>query len=142
MRFSEIFLRLGCSLVGWMVVIAYFLWLAVAGKIGCGEEANELHRLLLFAAPAAAAFALLTQSTRPMPDVHGVLRWIAILPVLLLPFALVSVWGIARVLYFDGETVCAGASFAGLMSFWPVVQIIAIALCMRSFAQMWLKPGA
>ena len=51
MRFSEVFLRLGVSLVSWIVLYAYLLWLAVAGKVGCGPDGDEVFRLLLGLAP-------------------------------------------------------------------------------------------
>lgn len=137
MRFSEIFLRLGCSLVGWMVVTAYFLWLAVAGRIGCDGETGELLRLLLFAAPVATALAFLTRATQPMPEVHEMLRWIGIVQILLLPFALATVWDVAGVVYFGRESACATQTFEGPMQFWPVVQIVAVIVCLRIFARMW-----
>jgi hypothetical protein len=54
MRFSDVFLRLGCALVAWMVLYAHFIWLAALGGIGCGPDGDELHKVLL----ALAAFML------------------------------------------------------------------------------------
>ena len=141
MRFSEIFLRLGCSLVGWMVVTAYFLWLAVAGRVGCDGETGELFRLLLFAAPVAAAMAFLTRATQPMPEVHRMLRWIGVVQLLLLPFALVTVWNVAQIAYFESPSACSPDTFQGPMRYWPVVQVVAVIVCLRIFARMWF-PGA
>jgi hypothetical protein len=108
MRFAEVFLRLGCSLVGWMVVIAYMLWLAVTERVGCGADGDQLYRLLLYAAPAAAALAFLTNATRPMPEIHNILRWIALLPGLLLPFILQAGWRFGRSVLIDGQAICSG----------------------------------
>ncbi len=51
MRFAEVFLRLGSALVAWMMMYAYFLWLAAVYVVACGADGDEMHRLLLGLAP-------------------------------------------------------------------------------------------
>ena len=91
MRFAEVFLRLGCSLVGWMVLVAYVLWLAVAGRVACDGDAIALYRLLMYAAPIATLLTLMTGLTRSMPEIHRLMRWIGVLPGLLLPNAVITI---------------------------------------------------
>jgi hypothetical protein len=137
MRFAEIFLRLGTSLVGWMILIAYFLWLAVAGRVGCDADGDQLYRLLLFAAPLASALAFLTSATRPMPEIHDILRWLGLLPAVLLPFALFTIWRFARRVVVEQHAVCGAAEPAGWQLLWPPLQLVAVLVCSVILIRMW-----
>ena len=77
MRFAEIFLRLGCSLVGWMLLYTYIVWLAALHAMGCGPDGDAMHRLLLGLAPFTAAMSLLLRLTRPMPEIHRIVARLA-----------------------------------------------------------------
>ncbi len=65
MRFAEVFLRLGTSLVAWMMLYAYIVWLAALNSLGCGPDGDEMHRLLLGMVPVACGFAFLIGATEP-----------------------------------------------------------------------------
>ena len=73
MRFAEVFLRLGSSLVAWMMVFTYLVWMAALHAMGCGPDGDEMHRVLLGIGPLALAMALALRSTRPFPDIHRML---------------------------------------------------------------------
>jgi hypothetical protein len=137
MRFAEVFLRLGCSLVGWMVIIAYSLWLAVTDRVGCGADGDQLYRLLLYAAPAATALAFLTHATRPMPEIHDILRWIGFLPGLLLPFILVAGWRFGRTVLIDGQAICGGGPPPAWQLVWLPVQLAAVLVIIGFIFRMW-----
>lgn len=122
MRFAEIFLRLGASLVGWMVIIAYLLWLAVTQRIDCAATGDGLYTLLLFAGPPAACLSLMTLATKPMTDIQAILRWLGVIPALLLPLALMAVFDVAYSVHVTREPLC-GNSTIGFwqLAFAPVV---------------------
>ncbi|MDX1481073.1 MAG: hypothetical protein R3315_05315 [Woeseiaceae bacterium] len=128
--------------MAWMVVTAYMLWLAVAPKVGCDGESAELLRLLLFAAPSAAGIAFLTSATRPMPEVHRILRWITVLPAILLPFALTAVWDVAQIVYFDALPACRPIEAGTAMQVWPAVQVLALIVCSFAFVRAWRAGSA
>jgi hypothetical protein len=88
MRFAEVFLRLGSSLVGWMLVYTYTVWLAALHVMGCGPDGDGMHRLLFGLAPFAVVMALPLRLTRPFPDIQRMLSWLGVPIILLLPFVL------------------------------------------------------
>jgi len=134
MRFAEVFLRLGCTLVGWMVLYTYAVWLAALGAIGCGPDGNELHRVLLGLAPAAGAAAYLLRMIRPFPDIRRLLRWLGVpLALLALP-AILNVWEISQAVYVDRLGICGGG-VAAWQRYWVPVQLIAIAAAALLIAQ-------
>ena len=137
MRFAEVFLRLGCGLVGWMVLVAYFLWLAVSGRVGCEASGDDLYRLLLVAAPIAAILSLLTTATRPMPEVHAILRWIAVLPALLLPLIVIALSRVAQSVYSAGEAVCGPGPVPMWQTLWVPVQVTAFVVCVAVIVRSW-----
>ncbi len=59
MRFSEVLLRLGCHLVGWLIIYSHCIWLGLIPQIGCGPEGEELYRLSLGFSPLVIGAALL-----------------------------------------------------------------------------------
>lgn len=129
MRFAEVFLRLGSALVGWMVLVAYFLWLAVSGRVGCEASGDDLYRLLLVAGPVAAILSLLTTVTRPMPDIHTILRWIGVLPVLLLPLIVIALWRFGQSVFVAGEAICSAGPPPLWQTLWVPVQATALIVC-------------
>jgi len=134
MRFSEVFLRLGCVLVGWMVLYTYAVWLAALGAIGCGPDGDELHRVLLGLAPAAIAAAYLLRVIRPFPDIQRLLRWLGVpLALLVLP-AILNVWEISHAVYVDGLGICGGG-LAAWQRYWVPLQLIAIVAAALLVAQ-------
>ncbi len=126
MRFAEVFLRIGCSLVGWMILITYVVWLAVAGRIACNEDAAELYHLLLFAAPIAMFLALMIRATRVLPEIHRTMRWIGLFPALFLPNAVITIGTAARSVFVSGTGPCGIGLAEGGFPVWPVVQAIAL----------------
>ncbi len=127
MRFAEVFLRLGTSLVAWMMLYAYMVWLAVLFRLGCSADGSEMHALLLGMAPASCAFAALLKVTRTFPEVHAMLRWLAFGLLLLLPFAAYSVWGVLETVSLGGSAICSAQEPSGWQKLWVPVQIIALA---------------
>ncbi len=137
MRLSEVFLRIGSSLVGWMIVYAWFIWLAVADIAGCGAEGDEIYRLLLGMAPIAAGSALLLRVTRPFEDIHRMLRWLAVPLALLLFKTLPVIWSVFNDVNLGGNSICAGSTRSGWQVAWAPVQAVVTVVCAFMVALVW-----
>ena len=137
MRFAEVFLRLGCALVAWMVTFAYIVWLAALHAMGCGPDGDEIYRLLLGMAPAAALMALLLRATHPFHEIHRMLSWLAVPLALLLPFALRNVWHVLETVNLNGEAICATAEPPGWQQIWAPVQFFAMLVIVALVISVW-----
>lgn len=137
MRFAEVFLRLGCSLVGWMLVFTYTVWLAALHAMSCGPEGDAMHRLLLGLAPFTVAMGLLLRMTRPFADVHRLLSRLGIPLVLLLPFALKNIWVVFSRTNLDGLAICSDGAAATIQLIWAPAQFIAVTLLAVLVIGVW-----
>lgn len=137
MRFSEVFLRLGCALVAWMMLYAHFVWLAVLRGIGCGPEGDELHRVLLLLVPVTVGLAFLLRMTRPMDEVHRVLRWLGLPLAVLMLAGGHQVFVISRSVYVTGLAICSTSAATAWHQFWGVAQLLAIVVTSAMILQVW-----
>lgn len=137
MRFSEVLLKLGVSLVGWIVLYAHILWLAVAGKLGCGPDGDEVFRVLIGLAPLTLICIWLIRATRSLGDVHRTLLWASLPLLLLLPFALRAVYNVAAKVNFHGTSVCSGATPAIWEIAWAPVQLVVLIVAAVVITRMW-----
>ena len=137
MRFSEVFLRIGSSLAGWMIVYAYFIWLAVVRRAGCGADGDEIFRLLLGMAPIAAGASFLLRSTRPFPDIHRLLRWFGMPLLAMLLLTVPVMWNVFANVNLAGNSICADSQVSGWQQIWAPVQMIATAICIWMFVTVW-----
>ncbi len=140
MQFAEVFLRLGSSLVAWMVLYAYVLWLAALNNLGCGPDADEMHRLLLGMALASVGFAFLLAVSRPMLEVHNILRWFGIPLLLLIPFVLMSIWAVYERANLHSLSICSNMAAATWERAWAPAQLISVAII--AFLLVRLLKGA
>ncbi|MDH4109351.1 MAG: hypothetical protein OEW35_13625 [Gammaproteobacteria bacterium] len=139
MRFAEVFLRLGCSLVGWMVLYAHTVWLAALHRIGCGPDGGEMHALLLGMAPLTVAMASMLRLTRPFVEIQSMLRWLAIPLALLLPFALYNIWSVGAGIHRTGLGICSDAAPAGWHYAWSPAQVLVVLICGLFVLTNWLN---
>ena len=137
MRFAEVFLRLGCALVAWMLLYTFYLWLAAAHNIGCGPDADEMHRVLLGLAPFSAAAAIALRVTRPFAEIHQMMRWLGVPLLLLLPFCLRTVWSVFEAVNLNGAGICAGISPATWQLYWSPIQLIALVVATYLVLRTW-----
>lgn len=137
MRFAEVFLRLGTSLVAWMMLYAHILWLAAVYAMGCGPDGDEMHRLLLGLAPFTCGFAFLLRVTRPFADIHSMLRWLGVPLLLLMPFAIRSVWQIIQSVNIESSAICAAGAPSTWQSLWAPTQIITLLLVAYMIIKVW-----
>jgi hypothetical protein len=136
-QFSEVLLRLGSSLVAWMVLYAHFLWLAALYAMGCGSDGDEMHRLLLGLAPITCGFAFALQLTRPFPDIHRILRWLGVPIFFLLLLALRSVWQVFVRVNLESMAICGNAAPSGWQYLWPTSQFITVLLAAYMIFSVW-----
>ncbi len=142
MRFAEVFLRLGCSLVAWMMLYTHFVWLTALGNIGCGPDGDELHRVLLGLAPVTVGCAFLLRMTRPFMEIHRILRWLA------LPLAAFMLAGtyqaflIARSVYATGLAICSTSDAAAWHQIWGPVQLLAVIVGTAMLIGVWRDAAA
>ncbi len=137
MSFAEVFLRLGAAFVGWMVVYAHIVWLAALHAMGCGPDGSERHALLLGLAPLTAGCALLLAATRPFPEVHAMLRWLGLLLLLLLPFALRSIWQVFVGVNLNDTAICGDDAPAGWHQLWVPVQVLTLVVVAFFVLRVW-----
>lgn len=74
MSFAEVMGRLAAALVGWMCVYAYVIWLATLRIVSCSTDGNTLWAVLLGFGCFTAPLAGLLNLTRPLREVHALLR--------------------------------------------------------------------
>jgi hypothetical protein len=128
MRFAEVFLRLGTALVGWMLLYAHFLWLAVLRVIGCGPDGDKLHQVLLGVSILTIGASFAIRMTRPLHEVHAMLRWLAVPLAFLLPWILMSIWTAFRRVSLDSTGICSDGETAMWQLYWAPLQLLIIAL--------------
>jgi hypothetical protein len=141
MRFAEVFLRLGCALVAWMVLYVHVVWLAASRAIGCGPDGDALYELLLGSAVFAWALSFLLRSTRPIPEVHRILRLLAVPLAALYPFAVYGIWKVFGVVNLDGLSLCSMPPPPFWQRGWAAVQVLALALIAWRIALEWRAAG-
>lgn len=137
MRFAEVFLRLGSALVAWMMLYAYFLWLAAVYVIACGPDGDEMQRLLLGLVPFVCGFAFALQVTRPFAEIHSMLRWLGVPLFLLLPFALRSVWNVFQTVNLNSVAMCTEQAPPAWQLLWAPLQTITLSLATYMIVRVW-----
>ena len=137
MRFAEVFLRLGCALVAWMMLYAHFVWLAAIYAMGCGPDGDEMHRLLLGLVPFTVGFSLLLRVTRPFEEIHSMLRWLGVPLMLLVPFALRSIWQVFQSVSVEASAICASGAPTTWQSLWAPLQLGTLLLVSLMIVRVW-----
>lgn len=133
-------LRLGCSLVAWMVIYTYCLWLAVLRVTGCGPDGDEFWQLLLGFAPFAMGFSLLISASRRLPELHRILRWGFVPLVLLVPLGVLPVWSTFAAVNLEGTGICAPTPIGSWQLWWAPLQFITLAVISLQAFRAWRTP--
>jgi hypothetical protein len=137
MRFAEVFLRLGSSLVGWMLIYTYAVWLAALHAMGCGPDGDAMHRLLLGLAPFTVAMALLLRLTGPFEDIHRLLSRLGIPLALLLPFVVKNIWTVFERTNLGGLAICSESAPATVQQIWAPVQFLTVIVLAIVVTGVW-----
>lgn len=139
MSFAEVFLRLGLGLVGWMVLYAHYLWLAAAGRVGCGPDGDEMFALLLGFAPIAVAFAFATLLTRPFEEIHRILRWLGVPLLLLAPFGAMTTWSVFGTIFTEDRALCTPGDPPTWQLVWAPAQLATLTVTLLVLASAWRR---
>jgi len=124
-------------MVGWMVLYAHFLWLAVLFRLGCGPDGDEMHMLLLGLAPFTIGFAFALRATRPLQEIHSILRWLGLPLLLLLPFIGRSIWQMTQTVYVRASAVCADTGPDTWQLLWVPVQVVTVIVVVLVVIRVW-----
>lgn len=128
MRLAEVLLRIGSALVAWMMLYTYFLWLALLTP-KCENGGDDLFALLTFMAVIAIGASLLLRVTRPLPEIHQILRWLG------LPVCAIALLAIPRVLQtlntrnFSNGRVSVDTVVDCAPSYWAPLQLVTVLFC-------------
>jgi len=106
LAFANVFLRLGCTLVGFMVVFGHLLWLWILPQIDCAVDGHAFWYALFWMSIPTLIFAALLLASRPLTSVVGGLKWLCIPVIGLLPLALLGVWPTLQATTFGGAAIC------------------------------------
>lgn len=139
MNAAELFLRLGCTMVGWLMVFTHLLWLGTTRVVSCGTEGDALWRMLLALAPLAIAFSFTLQLTRKLPAVHNMLRWGIAPTIVLALLALLAVWPFLLNATLAGQPICELPD-TKWHPWWAPVQLLAIALLVYKAIEAFRTP--
>ena len=120
-----------------MVIYAHVLWLAVLFRLRCGPDGDEMHQLLLGMAPITIGFAFALRATRPLQEIHSMLRWLGVPIVLLLPFVARSTWQVFDVANLKATDVCGDGLPATWQTLWAPAQALTIALVLFNIFTVW-----
>jgi hypothetical protein len=139
--FAEVFLRLGCTLVAFMVLIGHLLWLSILPRIDCSTDGASLWFALFGLAPLTFVLALLLLTSRPLTSVVSMLKW-GCLPVgLLVPMALLGTLPTFSATTLGGAPICPDISAQALpvwQQVWGPVQLGLIALIAIQTLRYWM----
>jgi hypothetical protein len=137
MSIGEMLLRLGSCLVAWLIVYTHLIWLATLARVGCGTDGDQLWMLLLFFAPVAIGATWLLRVTRPLEELHAILRWFGVPLMVLLPMAAFAIWPSFVSATLGGRGVCNNAVASVWQAGWAPVQTITLAFVAVTIWRVW-----
>ena len=107
---ASIFLRLGITLVAYMVLVFHLMLLALVPQLKCNGDEPAIWVLTFFTAAIAFIFALCLLASRPLKSIVQMLRWGCLPIVALWPFALIAVLPVFGGSTLGGAPICPGIS--------------------------------
>ncbi len=120
-----------------MVLYAHFLWLAVLFRLGCGPDGAEMHKVLLGLAPLAIGCSFVLRATRPLEEIHSMLRWLSIPLVLLSPFIIRGIWQAIETVVINESALCANEPPPIWQIAWAPAQIVTVAIVLLMILRVW-----
>lgn len=137
LAFANVFLRLGCTLVAFMVLFGHLLWISILPKIDCATDGHALWFALFWMSIPTLIFTALLLASKPLTAVTSGLKWLCIPVILLLPLALLGVWPTLQDTTFGGAPICEHpANFNSSMTWqvwWAPLQFVVLtAICIQT----------
>ncbi|MDH3219583.1 MAG: hypothetical protein OEO19_08620 [Gammaproteobacteria bacterium] len=139
MRFSEVLLRLGCNLVGWLIIYSYFIWLGVIPQVSCGPEGAELYRLVLASCPVAILAAMLLGLAHPLTGVIDYLKWLALPLVILIPLSIDPIAKAMETATLGALDFCGPLPASDWQRAWAPVQIATVTIIVIAVARFLIR---
>ncbi len=139
MRFSEVLLRLGCHLVGWLIIYSHCIWLGLIPQIGCGPEGEELYRLSLGFSPLVIGAALLLGLANKLTSVVAYLKWMAVPLILLVPLTAIPILTALETTTVGGMGFCDSVTATNWQRSWAPIQIVTIAIVLIAAVRFVIK---
>ena len=121
LSFASLFLRLGCTLVGFMVLFGHLLWLSILPRIDCATSGHELWSALMLMAAPSLFFAALLLASRPITAVTGGLKWLCVPLLLMVPLALIGLWPTLQTTTFGGSPICPDPANSAPAALWETL---------------------
>ncbi len=121
MSLAEILLRIGCTLVGWMLAYGYCLMLAVVAELDCVALGARFGRDALVFAGLSAAFVPLIPMGRRVAGLELIFKGFTLPLLALLPLAAIELLPFFEAATLGEAHLCevlAPASSAGPRPFW------------------------
>lgn len=137
MSLPEMLLRLGTSLVAWLVIYTHLIWLGTLRMVGCNSDADQLWRLLFGFAPIAFGFSWLLTNSRALKEVHQIIRWFVLPLIVLVPLALIPIWQTFSKTNLDGAAICLVTPMPWWHTSWAPLQTIAVAWIVFMAWRVW-----
>ena len=128
MSVIELLLRLGVSLVAWMILYTHLIWTATLRVTTCGADGDDLWRLILGFAPFTLGFCLLLGASKKLSEVHKILNWLGTPMLLLIPWAAWSMWPTFQQATLQAQGICVaqGGNPAAWHIWWGPVQCVVL----------------
>ena len=139
MSFAEVMGRLAAALVGWMCVYAYVIWLATLRIVSCTTDGNTLWAVLLGFGCFTAPLAALLNLTRPLSEVHALLRhfvWPLLLLTILAVIPVYTAWINSTL---GGGALCLSTTFDAWHAWWAPMQT-ALLGCIGALVYRAIRP--
>lgn len=106
MSFAEVFARLGVAIVTWLCIYAWLVWTAVLRVAECDTSGDDLWSVVAGFGVLVNLLSPTLVLTRPLPDVHEVIRHLAWPLVVLVPLAAMPLWIAWNNTTIQGQPLC------------------------------------
>jgi len=142
---AAVFLRLGLTMVAYMVIFSHLLMLALVPQTKCtGGDGADIWVAVFALSPLTFIFTLLLLSARPLHSVVQILKWGCLPLVILVPLALIGTLPIFSSTTLGGAPICPGISAYSNLVFqqaWGPLQLGLIALIAIQATRFWMMAG-
>ncbi|XOV84962.1 MAG: hypothetical protein ACFHXK_07520 [bacterium] len=139
MSLPEMLLRLGTSLVAWLVIYTHLIWLGTLRIIGCNSDTDELWRLLFGFAPVVFGFSWLLSNSRKLTEVHQIIRWFVLPLFLLVPLAIIPIWQAFLQTTLYDNPICEVEPMPWWHTLWAPIQIVIVGWILFMSWRAWRR---